>query len=72
MKNLTIFSNEVSIEHISAMDKQGTLWLSKILSKGQEKSQYYNISLQTSMKKKMYFKSKLENWLSRAVSLTLS
>lgn len=54
------------------MDKQGTLWLSKILSKGQEKSQYYNISLQTSMKKKMYFKSKLENWLSRAVSLTLS
>lgn len=52
MKNLTIFSNEVSIEHISAMDKQGTLWLSKILSKGQEKSQYYNISLQTSMKKK--------------------
>lgn len=55
MKNLTIFSNEVSIEHISAMDKQGTLWLSKILSKGQEKSQYYNISLQTSMKKKKVF-----------------
>lgn len=55
MKNLTIFSNAVSIKHISAMDKQGSLWLSKMLSKGQEKNQYYNISLQTSMKKKYVF-----------------
>jgi len=45
MKNLTICGNMVSIKHISAMDKLGTLWLSKIWNKGQEKTQCYNISM---------------------------
>lgn len=45
-----ICGNAVPIEPVSAMDKPGTLWLSEILSKGQEKTQYYNSLLQTATK----------------------